>query len=243
MREFVSLLHPLLPPINAGDQPLPPPSPPPADGSSDTSELFNFVALNEGHTSPSTAVEFVHGGRPWIIFNLAKYADHHYEQIAHRPNFEHMDVSDNLGWATDYVSSHPEHDANALARAMTIARQDTVLFSMPRALSFMNHMTFWGTIALLIASFVLLVVAKREDTDLKPRNKLQLIIEMMVLFVRDNIVRPNMKHGDAWTPYFSALFMGILAMNLFGMFPTFATPTGNLAVTMAFALPGRSCSC
>jgi len=62
-------------------------------------------------------------------------------------------------------------------------------------------------------------------------------MEAMILFFRDEVVRRNIGHGaDGYTPYILSLFFFILAMNLMGLVPFGASPTGNLSVTGALAL-------
>jgi len=62
-------------------------------------------------------------------------------------------------------------------------------------------------------------------------------MEALILFFRDEVVRRNIGHGaDRYTPYVLSLFFFILTMNLLGLVPFGATPTGNLSVTGALAL-------
>jgi F-type H+-transporting ATPase subunit a len=62
-------------------------------------------------------------------------------------------------------------------------------------------------------------------------------MEALILYFRDEVVRRNIGHGaDAYTGYILTLFFFILAMNVFGLVPFGATPTGNFMVTGALAL-------
>ncbi|RMH14884.1 MAG: ATP synthase F0 subunit A [Gemmatimonadetes bacterium] len=62
-------------------------------------------------------------------------------------------------------------------------------------------------------------------------------MEAMVLFFRDDVVRPNIGHGaDRYTPFILTVFFFILFMNLAGLTPLGVTPTGNLSVTAGLAL-------
>lgn len=62
-------------------------------------------------------------------------------------------------------------------------------------------------------------------------------IEALVVYFRDEVVRRNIGHGaDAFTGYILTLFFFILFMNLLGLMPFGATPTGNFMVTGALAL-------
>lgn len=62
-------------------------------------------------------------------------------------------------------------------------------------------------------------------------------LEAMILYFRDEIVRRNIGHGaDAFTPFILTLFFFILGMNLLGLVPWGASPTGNIMVTGALAV-------
>ena len=63
------------------------------------------------------------------------------------------------------------------------------------------------------------------------------MIEAMVLYVREDVAISSIGHGgEGFVPYILTLFWFILYMNLLGLMPWGATPTGNLAVTGALAL-------
>ena len=63
-------------------------------------------------------------------------------------------------------------------------------------------------------------------------------LELLVIFVRDEVVYPNMgrEHGRKWLPFFLTLFFLILFSNLLGMIPWGTTPTGNVNVTGGLAI-------
>ncbi len=63
------------------------------------------------------------------------------------------------------------------------------------------------------------------------------LVESFVLFIRDEIVIPNMgEDGRKYLPYFLSIFFFILFCNLLGMVPYGSTATGNIAVTATLAL-------
>ncbi len=91
---------------------------------------------------------------------------------------------------------------------------------------------------MVIASVILLVVfpliIRSRSKALAP---FRAMIEVIVLFIRDEIVIPNLGHrGAGYLGYFSTLFFFILVMNLLGLVPYGATATGNLAVTAGLAI-------
>jgi len=96
-------------------------------------------------------------------------------------------------------------------------------------------------VLLLLLSVVLLVIillpaAKR--LALAPTGKLGHVMEVFVLFIRDEVVKPNLGDEDApkWTPFFLTLFFFILALNLIGLLPGFAAVTGNINFTASMSI-------
>jgi F-type H+-transporting ATPase subunit a len=93
-----------------------------------------------------------------------------------------------------------------------------------------------------IAAFLLLVFAfafgRRTPGKLVPQGIGQNIIEVLFLYVREELAEKNIGKADAprYTPYLASLFFFILFMNWLGLIPGLATATGNLAVTAALAL-------
>jgi F-type H+-transporting ATPase subunit a len=210
-----------------------------ADGHAHHAHAFNFDDLNASHNQPYSAIEWVHG-HPALILDAAEYAQVNYATLSHYPQFKTAQPSAGYQtWANEIAAAatYKGPPAADLAKAMTVASDKAWFGALPKPLAFFDHQTFWSTIALSLTALVLLVFARRSPEQVKPNGRIQHMIEALVLFVRDDIVRPNIKHHpDAWTPYFGAMFFALLAMNLFGLVPLFGTATGNIGVTAAFAL-------
>jgi len=67
--------------------------------------------------------------------------------------------------------------------------------------------------------------------------KLGHLIEMAILFIRDEIAIPNIgEHGARFVPYLLTTFLFILLCNLLGLIPYGSTATGNISVTAGLAL-------
>ena len=66
--------------------------------------------------------------------------------------------------------------------------------------------------------------------------------ETLLVFVRDDIARPNLgghhhpEEGDKFLPFLWTLFMFILFCNLLGMIPTLGSPTASIWTTFGLAL-------
>lgn len=86
--------------------------------------------------------------------------------------------------------------------------------------------------------FVFLSVAKgfKRNQGKAPKG-LQSFFEPIILFVRDEIVKPNIGHHyEKYLPYMLTLFFFILFGNLLGLLPGAGNLTGNIAVTMTLAV-------
>lgn len=102
-------------------------------------------------------------------------------------------------------------------------------------LSLTKHVVFlWLAAAILVIT--LSVVARKNLKNKVPRGFGNLV-EVFVLFVRDEIVVPNMgKGGIKYLPYLLTNFFFILVMNLLGLIPYGASATGNVSVTAGLAI-------
>jgi F-type H+-transporting ATPase subunit a len=66
---------------------------------------------------------------------------------------------------------------------------------------------------------------------------LQNAIEPVILFVRDDVAKPNLSHkATKYLPYLLTLFFFILINNLFGLLPGSANVTGNIAFTAVLGI-------
>ncbi len=99
-----------------------------------------------------------------------------------------------------------------------------------------------NVLMLLITSsvmmFVFLSVAKgaKKNKGKAPKG-IQSFFEPIILFVRDEIVKPNVgPKYEKYLPYMLTLFFFILFGNLIGLLPGFGNLTGNIAVTMTLAV-------
>lgn len=62
-------------------------------------------------------------------------------------------------------------------------------------------------------------------------------LEAMVLYIRQEVILPNVgHHGDGYVPFCLTIFFFILFANLLGLIPYGSTATGNISVTAMLAL-------
>ena len=96
---------------------------------------------------------------------------------------------------------------------------------------------------IVVLLIVIVMVAKKgyKKRENQAPKGLQSLVEMLVVFVRDSIVRPMIgeKHYEKYLPYMLTLFFFIFFTNCMGLIPFFpagANVTGNLAVTATLAV-------
>jgi F-type H+-transporting ATPase subunit a len=97
---------------------------------------------------------------------------------------------------------------------------------------------FWMMVGSVIVVLLFAFGANRNPDQPVPHGARQNILEMLVLFVRNEIAIPNIgkEEGPRYTSYLLSVFFFILTLNLLGLVPWASTATGNLGVTLALAL-------
>ncbi len=107
-------------------------------------------------------------------------------------------------------------------------------FGMQIDLSITNHV-----VMLWIAGLIIFLLFKLSFNKKKVvQSGLGSLMEMLVLFVRDEIAIANMgeKEGKRFAPLLITFFFFVLTANLMGLIPLFTTSTGNVNVTAGMAL-------
>lgn len=107
-------------------------------------------------------------------------------------------------------------------------------------LSISRHLVFiFLAIGILFLLFVPMAgkYKKGVGRTSAPRGRFQNVLETLVIYVRDEIARPNL--GDKtykYLPYLLTVFFFVLVCNLLGLVPFGATATANITVTAVLAL-------
>lgn len=92
------------------------------------------------------------------------------------------------------------------------------------------------TVLLVTVVMTRVAAAYKRNTGKAPSG-IQSFIEPIILFVRDEVVKPNIGHKyETYLPYLLTLFFFILFGNLLGLMPGSGNLTGNIAVTAALAI-------
>ncbi len=129
------------------------------------------------------------------------------------------------------------------------AQHPLVQIPLPTALSLFdsnqdesdgNHLVMFNLQVFQLAAVLLIFIAFSGVSRHMKDGKGDAITRFLAgacLFVRNDMVRPNMQraHADALLPMFLSLFFFILFMNLMGLVPGSVTPTACIFVTGALA--------
>lgn len=98
-------------------------------------------------------------------------------------------------------------------------------------------------VAMLLINATLLIVVFLSAAKTAKRNSgkapsgVQSFLEPIIVFVRDEVVKPNIGHHyEKFLPYLLTLFFFILFGNLLGLLPGAGNLTGNIAVTLTLAV-------
>jgi F-type H+-transporting ATPase subunit a len=101
-----------------------------------------------------------------------------------------------------------------------------------------KHVLFMAFAGLLTIACLLggAGLASRSEGG-KTAGKRHNAIEATVLFIRNEVVMPNIGHGgEKYAPFVCTLFFFILFCNLLGLIPWGSTPTASVSVTAALAV-------
>jgi F-type H+-transporting ATPase subunit a len=95
-------------------------------------------------------------------------------------------------------------------------------------------------LALIVLVVIMLSAAKKYKSGIgvkKAPTGLQNAIESVILFVRDEVAKPNLGHKyERYLPYLLTIFFFILICNIFGLIPGSANVTGNIAFTVVLGV-------
>ena len=107
--------------------------------------------------------------------------------------------------------------------------------------SISRHLIF-GLLAMLIVLGMFIALAQRykkeHDRPEAPEGIFQNMMEVLVVFVRDEIAKPNIPDGKwaTFLPYLLTAFFFILVANILGLVPFAGAATSNIAITGVMAI-------
>lgn len=93
-------------------------------------------------------------------------------------------------------------------------------------------------VAAVIMIFLFVSLGRRMSDGSRIRGRFWNLLEVMVVFIRDEVARPAIGKPDAdkFLPFLLTIFFFVLGCNLLGLIPWAGSATGALATTAALAL-------
>jgi F-type H+-transporting ATPase subunit a len=101
-----------------------------------------------------------------------------------------------------------------------------------------RHVVFMALAGFLVLAIFIPagLAARRRASSESPGGKRHNVVEGFALYIRDEVIVPNIGHGgEKYAAFLLTVFFFILFMNLLGQLPWGATATANIAVTAALA--------
>ncbi len=138
-------------------------------------------------------------------------------------------------WSAPKVESY-----NALLHGKILIPQPAAqlrnLYQVESGFGISKFMILEVVVGLIIVG-LFMALAKRVQKGEPPKGRLWNLLEVLLIFVRDEIAKPAMGAKDAakFTPLLWTIFMFVLGCNLMGMVPWAGSPTGSFSVTLALA--------
>jgi F-type H+-transporting ATPase subunit a len=151
-------------------------------------------------------------------------------------------------WSSKFHHGHNDHkgfklilEGNLKGKIVEVDQAGNSITPLPFDFSMKKNVV--GVIFSIIVLCLIFISVARKYTKAPhsaPKG-LQSLMETVILFVRDDIVRPSIgeKHYNRFMPFLLTIFFFILINNILGLIPIFpagANITGNIAVTMALAM-------
>lgn len=219
-----------------------------ADNTTETGHTHDGQAAHNGHASAHQ--ETGHGAHhaeksvpPEQVFDhlLGELGDHYSLTFF---NYKVADLPIILfddGGVHAYMNPHQMEEAGLFTmshqthKPVRVSDGQKASFDM----SITNFVVFeWISIAILLIALFSVKSKYKKNPGKAPRG-FQNAIEVFVVYIRDEVVRPNVG-SDRVTrmllPYFLSLFFFILVLNIVGLIPGGHSATGAIGVTAALAI-------
>nr|WP_223152116.1 F0F1 ATP synthase subunit A [Chitinophaga qingshengii] len=189
---------------------------------------WHFFSIGDSHYTVPLPVIIYSPSRGLSVFSASHFHHGHEAYDGYQIANAHFFHEKGLDPANFREGSVIAVDANGMPTGEKIYD-----FSMTKNVSSM-------LIAAILLVIIMLNVAKAYKVrgSKKAPKGFQNLIEPVILFMRDEVAKPNIpgKKAEKFTPFILTIFFFILINNLLGLLPGSANVTGNIAVTAALAV-------
>ncbi len=190
--------------------------------SNDSTKAFNASEVILHHVLDDHIWHFFDGHYGTLYLPVIVYSEERGLESFSSHNFydEHHNIVDYNGYKLDHNHIYLADSGKAVLD-LSITKNVAMLF-----------------INAILMILILTAVARgyKKNAGKAPKG-IQAFIEPIIVFVRDEVVKPNIgPKYEKYLPYLLTLFFFILFGNLLGLLPGAANLTGNIAVTIVLAL-------
>lgn len=143
--------------------------------------------------------------------------------------------TDGAGWILDYVTNKNYIEFKPFGKIMLPQFEPIEILGLSIDLSPTKYVVYLWVAALIV--FVMMTfVGRRYRKSYIPQGFTN-FIEVFVLFIRDEIVRPNIgDKAERYMPFLATIFFFIATCNLLGLVPYGVSSTENINVTAGLAI-------
>lgn len=175
-----------------------------------------------GHTSISLPV-ILYSDKGIEVFSSHNLVDEHHEPAAYQGNYLYKTFEGKM----KVVNADGSIDEAATKKVWD--------FSITK-----NVASLFLTVFILLLVFLIVAKAYKKTGVTSAPKGLQSFMEPIILFVRDEVAKPNIgKHYAKYMPFLLTIFFLIWINNMLGLVPLFpggANVSGNIAFTMTLAV-------
>jgi F-type H+-transporting ATPase subunit a len=174
-----------------------------------------------GHTSmPLPVILITPSGLD--IFSSSNLMDEHHEPVAFTSKYTYLNEEEHI----KVLGANGEIDEELSSKIYD--------FSITK-----NVFALFLSVAIILIIFLSVAKAYKKTVGKAPKG-LQSWVEPIIIFIRDDIARPNIGYKyEKFMPLLLTIFFFIWINNLLGLIPIFpggANVTGNIAITMVLAV-------
>jgi F-type H+-transporting ATPase subunit a len=129
-------------------------------------------------------------------------------------------------WLTALFNEHLAGAANSILGFFNLKAEDPA-----------HPWATWMVMEILVVAIIVVLFAMlRPRLSVDKPGGLQHLFETLYGFFKTTTDEAGIHHGEKYVPYFGAVFIFILFMNLLGVIPGFESPTMSASVTLGLAL-------
>ncbi|MEO8494696.1 MAG: F0F1 ATP synthase subunit A [Planctomycetota bacterium] len=143
--------------------------------------------------------------------------------------------SDHIKWSDAKISSYNQHLSGKILIPQPFGELRN-FYEKESGVAISRFMIIEVAIALILW-VVFAWLGRQVEGGERPRGRLWNLLEVFVVYIRDQIARPAIgsHDGDRFVPLLLTIFFFILGCNLAGMIPWVGAPTGSWGVTFGMA--------